>query len=92
MLRVAIHVTPKSGRDEVTGWRGAELSVRVTAPPEGGKANDAACRTLARALGVSKSSVRVTRGAGSRHKMVEIDGLDEEALDRVFGPPEQSLF
>ncbi len=39
MARLAVHVTPKSGRDEVVGWRGSELAVRVTAPPEGGKAN-----------------------------------------------------
>lgn len=95
-LRIAIHVTPKSGRDEVAGWRGGELSVRVTAPPEGGKANAAACAVLARLLGVPKSSVRVVRGETSRHKQVEIEGPDAGALGSAvaaaFGAADEPLF
>lgn len=86
-MRIAVHVTPRSGRDEVVGWRGGELSVRVTAPPEGGKANVAACELLARALGVPKRSVRIVRGDSARHKQLEIDGTEAEAIVRAFGAP-----
>lgn len=92
MIRLAVHVTPKSGRDEVTGWRGGELQVRVTAPPEGGKANAAVCDTVASALGVPKRAVRVARGQASRHKSLEIDGVDDEVLRDAFGSPDASLF
>ncbi len=92
MLRLSVHVTPKSGRDEVVGWRGEELQVRVTAPPEGGKANAAVCKTLAAALGVPKSAVRVLRGETSRHKSVEIEGVDESDVRAAFGEPDASLF
>ncbi len=92
LARIAVHVTPKSGRDEVVGWRGTELSIRVTAPPEGGKANAALCRTLGKSLGVAKSSVHVVRGDSARHKLVEIDGVDEDQLQTVFGRPDQALF
>jgi uncharacterized protein (TIGR00251 family) len=91
-MRLAVHVTPKSSRDEVAGWRGGELSVRVSAAPESGKANAAVCAVLARALGVSKSSVRVVRGETSRHKQLELKGIDEDALRAVFGFPEEPLF
>jgi uncharacterized protein YggU (UPF0235/DUF167 family) len=57
MTDLAVHVTPRSGRDEVSGWRGAELSVRVTVAPEGGKANVAVCILVAKA--------RVTRSCES---------------------------
>lgn len=88
-LRLAVHVTPRAGRDEVVGWRGDELQVRVTAPPEGGKANVAVVETLARALGVAKRDVRVVRGQTSRHKHVEIDGIAESRACEVLGqrPP-----
>lgn len=92
MARIAVHITPKSGRDEVTGWRGGELSVRVTAPPEGGKANVAVCTLLAGLLRVPKRSVRVVRGEQSRHKQIEIDGVGETELAKIFGTPEAGLF
>lgn len=92
MARIAVHITPKSGRDEVTGWRGGELSVRVTAPPEGGKANAAVCALLADVLRVPKRAVRVVRGGQSRHKQIEIDGVGETELAETFGTPEPGLF
>lgn len=92
MVTLAVHVTPKAGRDEVAGWRGSELSVRVTSAPEGGKANSAVCKTIAALLGVPKSSVSVTRGETSRHKMLTIDGIDEARVRAVLGSPEETLF
>ncbi|HET6351883.1 MAG TPA: DUF167 domain-containing protein [Coriobacteriia bacterium] len=92
MLRLKLHVTPKSGRDEVVGWRGDELQVRVTAPPEDGKANAAVCKTVAAALGVPKSAVRVMRGDTSRHKLIEIEGASEADSAAAFGKPDESLF
>ncbi len=91
-MRIGIHVTPKSGRDEVAGWRGGELCVRVTAPPEDGKANAAARAVLATALKVPKSGVRVVRGETARHKQVEIEGVGPDDVCRVFGEPPAGLF
>jgi len=92
MADLAVHVTPRSGRDGVSGWRGAELSVRVTVAPEGGKANAAVCVVVAKALGVPKSSVRVVRGDTARHKILRIDGVDDSALRDALGEPDQPLF
>jgi uncharacterized protein (TIGR00251 family) len=92
MATLAVHVTPKSGRDEVVGWRGSELAVRVTVPPEGGKANSAVCKVIADALRLPKSSVRVTRGETARHKVLEIDNADADDLRAAFGGPESALF
>lgn len=92
MADLAVHVTPKSGRDEICGWRGNELSVRVTVAPEGGKANAAVCVVVAKALGVSKSSVRVVRGDTARHKLLQIDGADDASVREAFGEPDQALF
>ncbi|MDP2182504.1 MAG: DUF167 domain-containing protein [Actinomycetota bacterium] len=91
-VRISVHVTPKSGRDEIAGWRGGELSVRVTVAPEGGKANAATCRVVAGALGVPKGTVTVVRGESSRHKQVEITGLAEDDLRRAFGQRPEGLF
>lgn len=92
MTRLVVHVTPKAPRDEVYGWRGAELAVRVTAAPEGGKANGAVEKVIAARLGVPKSAVQVVRGHTARVKAVEIGGVDEERVREVFGEPPSALW
>jgi uncharacterized protein (TIGR00251 family) len=84
LLRV--RVTPKSSRDEVVGWFGDELSVRVTAPPDKGKANAAACRVVAKLVGVPKSSVCVARGHASRHKTLTVAGRTDSEVAAVLPP------
>ena len=83
---IAVHVTPRSGRDEVSGVRadttGArEVCVRVTAPPDGGKAKKAVCKLVADALSVPKSRVEVASGHTARRKRlaVEADAASIEA-------------
>jgi len=89
-VRLLVHVTPRSGRDEVAGWRGNELSVRVTAPPDAGRANESVCRVVADALGLPKSGVRVTRGHTSRHKALEVDA-EESEVEAVFGAADPGM-
>ncbi len=88
-MRLAVVVTPKSGKDLVAGWvqdanGDRELSVKVTAAPEKGKATKAVCKTLAAFFGVPKSSVSCVRGDLSRHKMIEID-ITQEEFDAKLG-------
>ena len=66
LLRV--RVQPGARANVVKGWRGGALSVSVTAPPEGGKANRAVIALLADTLAVPPSSISLVRGAASRDK------------------------
>ena len=75
--RLRVRVTPRAARSEIAGERDGVLLVRVTAAPEGGKANAAVCRLVARALGVAPSRVGVLRGVGSREKVLRLEGVDE---------------
>ena len=83
-----VRVIPRAGRDEVAGERDGVLLVRVTAPPEGGKANAATCKVIARALGIAPSRVTVARGAGSRQKSLRVEGVDPRRLKAALRPPE----
>jgi uncharacterized protein (TIGR00251 family) len=67
-----VRVQPRAGRNEVVGWQGTALHVRVTAAPEAGQANQAVIDLLAGALGVPRSSVELVRGAKSRDKLVRV--------------------
>ena len=70
--RAVIKVQPRASRDGVGGRLGDEWKVLVRAPAVEGRANDACIEFFARGLGVPRSAVRITSGATSRHKRIEI--------------------
>jgi len=41
MGRLSLKVVPGSSRDEIVGWLGDSLKVKVKAPPDKGRANEA---------------------------------------------------
>ena len=67
-----VRVQPRGRRDEVVGWQGTTLRLRVTAPPTEGRANQAVITLLAEALGVPRSSIELVSGAAGRDKLVRI--------------------
>ena len=71
-----LKVIPNAPRDEVAGWMGDALKVKVHAPALDGRANDALAAFLAGRLGLPRRAVTLVRGDKSRHKVVRIDGLD----------------
>jgi uncharacterized protein YggU (UPF0235/DUF167 family) len=78
-----VRVTPKSRADGIQASRaGGTIRVRVTAPPEDGKANEAVLTLLGKRLGWPRGSIRLVGGATSRLKWIEADGLEEAELWR----------
>jgi uncharacterized protein YggU (UPF0235/DUF167 family) len=59
----------------------------VAAPPEKGRANKEVRDVVAAFLGVARGAVSIERGATTRRKILEIEGLSasglEEALTRA---------
>jgi uncharacterized protein len=79
-IRIALKVVPGSTREGIAGWLGDALKVRVRAPAEAGRANDAVVRVVAEALGLPRDAVRIASGSSSPKKTLEIDGLDLATL------------
>ncbi len=84
MARLKLHVTPGAREDRIIGWREGSLRLKVRARPERGRANEAALRLLADRLGLRRASLGIVRGAASRDKLVEVDGLDADELRRLL--------
>ena len=73
--RLAIRATPNASADAIllpSVPGAAELIVRTTATPEGGKANEAILGLLAEALGQPASALELLRGGNGRKKLVRI--------------------
>jgi uncharacterized protein len=83
-VRITVRATPRSGRDSIEAGAGGVLLVRVTAPPDDGKANAAVCKVVAEALGVPKTAVSVVRGHTARTKTLEVRGASEADVARLL--------
>jgi uncharacterized protein len=83
--RLRLRVSPGGERAEVVGRYGAAWKVRVSAPPEGGRANEAVVRLLADTLGLPRRDVAIVSGHGARDKVVTLIGIDAEELEARLG-------
>ena len=70
-----LKIIPNAPRDELAGWLGNALKVKVHAPALEGRANDALLDFLAEKLGVSRRAITLIRGEKSRHKVVRLEGV-----------------
>jgi uncharacterized protein len=75
-------VSPGAARTELVGRHGDGWKVRVAAPPERGRANEALVELLASVLGVPAGAVRVVGGQRGRAKVVEVDSLELGEVER----------
>ena len=86
-LRLSVRLTPKGGKNVVEGLvegpGGSALQVRVSEPPENGKANAALEKAIAKWLGLAPGTVNVDGGAKSRNKTVHIAGNPAELATRI---------
>ena len=86
--RATLRVTPRAGHDGVTGIEidsagGRHLAVRVSAPPEAGKANAAVIKLLARRWRVPPCDLEVVSGASARRKILQIRGAPDVLMARL---------
>jgi hypothetical protein len=86
---ISVKAVPGASRSGIVGVLGDQLKVRLSAPPEDGRANRELLELLAKACGVGRGDVEVISGHGNPQKRVFIAGLDEQtALARLgIQPP-----
>jgi uncharacterized protein YggU (UPF0235/DUF167 family) len=84
VVRIPLCVQPGSARPGVGGEHNGSLVVRVSAPAVGGQATQAALTAVAAALRVRRRAVTVIAGGSSRTKIVQVEGADQSALNRLL--------
>jgi uncharacterized protein (TIGR00251 family) len=82
MARITVKVHSRARRSGLVGRFGAAYKLNLAAPPVDGKANDECIRFFAELLGVPRARVRVVMGHNTRTKVVEIEGITREDLER----------
>jgi uncharacterized protein (TIGR00251 family) len=79
-VSLAVKLQPRASANEIGEPLGAELRVKVTAPPVDAAANEALIGLLAERLDCPRSAVQLLRGHTSRHKIIKLRGLSAEAI------------
>jgi uncharacterized protein (TIGR00251 family) len=84
-VMLAVKLQPRAARNEIGSAIGAELKIKVTAPPVDAAANEALLRLLAATLDCPRGAVRLIRGHTARHKTIQVTGLAAEEIGRRLG-------
>ena len=76
-MKISVHLKPNSRhREELVVNDDGSLTIYIKAPAIEGRANAAAVKLLAKHFGVAPSKVKLVRGATSKHKVFEVDGVE----------------
>jgi len=79
-----IKAVPGASRDQIAGVLGERLKIRISAPPEAGKANAAILALLARSLNIKISGITVESGHGHPEKTLRFRNVDVARLSALL--------
>jgi uncharacterized protein (TIGR00251 family) len=82
---LSVKLQPRASANEIIGPLGAELRIKVTAPPVDAAANEALVELLAGRLDCARGRVELVRGHKSRHKIVKLHGFTPEEVFEKLG-------
>ena len=82
---LSVKLQPRASANEIGEALGAELRIKVTAPPVEAAANEALLKLLAQQLHCPRNRVDIVRGHTSRHKVIKFYGLAAEDVVSRLG-------
>ncbi len=77
MVYLDVKVIPNSKKNEIVGWQGTFLKIRIQSTPEKGKANLELISFLSEVLDVKQSQIHILTGQTSKLKRLKIEGITE---------------
>ncbi len=79
-----LRVAPGASRTEIAGRHGDAWKIRVTAPPEDGRANEAVLRLLAKRLDLPRRALSIVSGHAARDKVVRLEGISRARVEAAL--------
>lgn len=80
----AVHVVPRSIRNEVAGKHGDALKIRLTSTSATGIANDQLLDFLAQKLDIERKKVEIAAGNNSIEKIVVVVGMTPVDVENLL--------
>lgn len=85
MGKIVVYCQPGAKQTQLVGLYDGKPKIQLKAPPVDGAANKALIAFLADLCKVPKSAVTIELGTSGRTKRVEVAGVDDGQLARLFG-------
>ncbi|HCJ11685.1 MAG: hypothetical protein A2Y14_03960 [Verrucomicrobia bacterium GWF2_51_19] len=79
-----IKAIPNARQEGIVGWVGDRLKVKVSVPPEAGRANKAVIALLAEKLNIPTRSIVLIKGLAFAEKTLTIEGLSESDIRKLL--------
>lgn len=80
-MTLKVKVTPNASKNQIIGWEGDLLRVRIKGIPEKGRVNEELIDFLADTLEIAKSDIEIESGHTSRLKRLKIEGLSQQQFN-----------
>lgn len=80
----AVHVVPKSAKNEVVGKHGDALKVNLTSASVSGAANELLLNFMAEKLNIERQNVEIAAGLAGKEKMVIVVGISPADVERLL--------
>jgi len=78
-------IVPGSSKTAISGILDGMLKVKVSAPPEKGKANQCLIDFLAKQFDVKKKNISIINGETNPVKVIQVEGVSKEGLTEKLG-------
>ena len=75
---INVRLSPRSSKNEIVGFEGDNLKVKVKSPPVDGLANRDLIKLMAKRLNLSKGKIEIISGHTSRLKALKFHGINKE--------------
>lgn len=82
MARITVKVHPRARRSGLAGRFAEAYKLDLASPAVDGKANEECIRFFAELAGVPRGRIRIVMGQASRTKVLVIEGIPLEDLER----------
>jgi len=81
---LSIRIQPRASKNGIVLMEDGGIKVRLTAPPVDGAANEALVKFISDIFSVARSQVEIVSGHTARSKIVRIEGINQEAAERLL--------
>ena len=85
IFKIPVKISANARKNEIVGWQGERLKIKIKAPAVDGKANAALLKFLAELAGVHQNEITIVHGETSTTKLLAFHSIDPSA---IFGKME----
>lgn len=90
-MKLKVFIQPNSKNNEVIGFYGEALKIKIKAAPVDGEANSALIRFLSQQIGIPQKNITLLHGQTGKNKLIEIDSsLSENEILKLLIPENNS--